>query len=50
MTREEYEYYESFSAGEPCSYCGEDGSCNCDGNCIHQTGKWKDMCALWKGE
>lgn len=30
-----------------CDYQGEDGSCNCDGHCEHQTGKWKDICALW---
>lgn len=50
MTIDEYEYLESLSAGGHCDYCGEDGSCNCDGNCIHQTGRWRDMCSQWKEE
>ena len=33
-----------------CGYMNDDGSCDCDRHCQHQKGKWKDMCALWKGE
>ena len=51
--REEYEERHPYDAYEDfqnpvCDYMGEDGSCDCDDHCIHQRGKWKDMCALWK--
>ena len=51
--REEYEERHPYDAYEDsenlvCDYVGEDGSCNYDYDCIHQRGKWKDMCALWK--
>jgi len=44
------EYYDSLAYEEDfeCDYVGEDGSCNYDGHCVNQTGKWKDTCALWK--
>ena len=47
--RETYEQkhgYEFESA--TCDYMGEDGSCNCDDNCVHQRGKWRDVCGVYK--
>ena len=44
-----YDAYEDFKNPD-CDCIGEDGSCYYDYDCIHQRGKWKDMCALWKGE
>ena len=31
-----------------CKYQDDAGSCNCDGHCLHQTGKWKDTCSIWE--
>ncbi len=48
--REEYEdkhpYDDCYSFS--CDYQGKDGSCNCDDKCIHQTGKWRDVCEMWE--
>lgn len=47
--REEYEMkhpYEDESI--TCDYQTEDGSCMCDGNCVHQRGKWRDVCGVWR--
>ena len=49
--RETYEQnhpYEEDTENVTCDYMDSDGSCNCDDNCKHQRGKWKDTCALWK--
>ena len=45
--REEYEMrhpYDDDDAEIKCDWQGDDGSCNYDGHCAHQTGKWKDTC------
>ena len=31
-----------------CNYQGEDGSCMCDDHCVHQLGKWRDVCGVWE--
>lgn len=46
-TYEEKHPYEDDTA-VTCDYMGDDGSCNCDDHCVHQRGKWKDVCGVWK--
>lgn len=48
--REEYENRHPYEECEDthCDYQGEDGSCNCDDHCIHQTGKWRETCGVWE--
>ena len=48
--REEYEerHQDEIDTPDSCDYQGEDGTCNCDGHCVYQTGKWKDTCSLWE--
>lgn len=47
--REEYENRHPYEHEDShCGYQGEDGSCNYDGHCVHQMGKWRDSCGVWK--
>lgn len=48
--REEYEQKHPYEFEEvaTCEYMGDDGSCNCDDNCVHQRGKWRDVCEVWR--
>ena len=31
-----------------CGYQSEDGSCNYDGNCSNQTGRYKEICSVYE--
>ena len=47
--REEYEQKHPYELeNTECNYQGEDGSCMCDDHCVHQLGKWRDVCGVYK--